>query len=109
MNTNPTPGRRRHDSKPTGSLKPAVGIAALTVAIGGASLLFLPRYPWTKAKNESAALLHKSKSDSVRSGPSRTGSRNDAEAAAARANSSGGANPAVRLPAAPTPYTRQLV
>src|SRR5439155_3815721 len=110
MNTNPTPVRRRHDSKPTGSLKPAVGIAVLTLAIGGASLLFLPRYPWTKAKNESAALVYKSKSDSVRSGLSRTGSRNDAEAAAAaRAKSSGGADPAGRLTAAPTPYTLQLV
>ena len=112
MNSSPpTPGRSERDFNSARAFGLAVRIVALVVAAAGAAalLLFLPRYPWTKAKNESAALLYKSKSDSVRSGPSRTGSRNDAEAAAARAKSSGGANPAGRLTAAPTPYTRQLV
>src|SRR5439155_6811319 len=111
MNSSPpTPGRKPHDSKPTGSFKPAAGIAALTVAvaIGGSLLLFLPREPWKKAKTESAALLQKSNSDSVRSAPARnekpparSGSRNDPEAAAARAMSSGPGNPIGRATAAP--------
>src|SRR5947208_3433314 len=113
MNSNlPTPGTSGRGSKPVRSMGLAIRIVALMVAAAGdaALLLFLPRYPWTKAKNESAALVYKSKSYSVPSGLSRTGSRNDAEAAAAaRAQSSGGADPAGRLTAAPTPYTLQLV
>src|SRR2546426_2520127 len=112
MNSSPpTPGRSERDSKSARSFGLAVRIVAVVVAAasGGALLLFLPRYPWTTAKTESAALLQKSKSDSVRSDPSRTVSRNDAEATAARAKSSGGGNPPGRLTAAPTPYTRQLV
>src|SRR6266566_4436859 len=123
MNSSPpTPGRRRHDSKPAGSFKLAAGIAALTVAvaIGAALLLVLPGEPWKKAKTESAALLQKSNPDSVRSAPARneklparSGSRNDPEAAAARAMSSGSGNPPGRATAAllgqPTAYTRLLV
>src|SRR6266550_3591088 len=90
----PTPGRRLPDSRPAGSFKRTVGIVVMTVAmvIGGALLLCLTRYPWTKAKTNSAALLQKSTSDPERSvqarneeNPSRSGSRSDAEAAAARA------------------------
>src|SRR5213592_3608214 len=111
----PTPGRKRQDSKPAGSLKPGVGIAALTaaLAISGALLLFLTRYPWTQAKTDSAALLQKSNANSVRNGknPARGASRNDAEAIAARVKSSDSGNSPGRvlLLGEPTPYTQLLV
>jgi len=111
----PTRGRGPHDSRPTGPFTRAVGIAALTVAlaIGGALLLFLSRYPWTNAKTDSAALLQKSNADSVRKEktPALSGSRNDAEATVARAKSSESRNPPgrVALLGEPTAYTRLLV
>src|SRR5437660_5448551 len=99
MNSNPpTAGRNPHDSKSARSFGLVVRIGALVIAAAtaGALLLFLPSYPWTKAKTESASLLQKSKSDSPQSAPTQNEkdpsyihSRNDARAAAAQAEPSG--------------------
>src|SRR5205809_7029398 len=97
----PTPGRKRHDSQPTGSLKPVVGIAALTAAVvtGVALLLYLTGYPSTKAKTDSAPSLQNSDANSVRNEKTlaRNASRNDTEAIAARSKSSDSGNPPGRV------------